>query len=363
MKKVYINIKYKKYTWKHSRDQFERKLKFKAQKRQKERRKHGVHRADVGELEKQRRKHKKYNHVVAPKCFSFVKNPNEVVSFIATLKSHYDAQEKVFIKLHNIIEIDYGAIVVLLSIMVKFKTKGILFNGDFPKDDVCLEMVTKSGFLDELYNSYNHEERYEITSKYPDGIHTHAWRNVDSVLGNEIIKSSSKTIWNETRRCQGVQRTMVELMQNTNNHAEIGKSGEKHWWLSVYHDTKNKKVVFAFVDFGVGIFTNLNNKTSKSKFFNWANKLGKRLQYGDNADLLKMMLQGVLHQTVTGKHYRGKGLPGIYEAFKRNQISNLHVISNDAYCDAEKDKYQKLNQSFSGTFLCWELGEHNESCK
>ena len=363
MKKLYKRKKHRRYTWNHSRDQLERGLEFKKQKKLKERRKYGVSRSDARSIEKHRREHKGYCNINAPICFSFIKNPDEVVGFIEKLKSLYDEKKKVFVKLQNISEIDYGAIVVLLSIMVKFKSKGISFNGDFPRDKSCLTLVAKSGFLENLFDLNNLEERYEIATKNSDGIHTHAWKNVDSILGSNIIKSASNTIWDEDRRCQGVQRTLIELMQNTNNHAEIGKVGEKHWWLSVSHNKSEKKVTFAFVDFGVGIFTNLNNKTDKSKFFNWSERLAKKFKYGDNAELLKLMLEGCLHQTVTGKHYRGKGLPGIYEAFSRNQISNLHIISNDTYCSAEENDYHLLKESFSGTFVCWELGENNESCK
>jgi hypothetical protein len=38
-------------------------------------------------------------------------------------------------------------------------------------------------------------------------------RTVDSELGEDIIKSASTTVWKERRRCPGVQRTLIELMQ------------------------------------------------------------------------------------------------------------------------------------------------------
>jgi hypothetical protein len=275
----------------------------------------------------------------------------------------YDSGKKVYVALENVIEIDHGAIVVLLSIMVKFKSKRIDFNGNMPKHPASKKIVKESGFFDNLYKKFEEKDSYDIPSDPSNGIHTHASKKVNSVLSSKIITSATKYIWGETRRCQGVQRAMIELMQNTNNHAEIGKSGEKHWWLSVNHNKENKNVAFSFVDFGVGIFTNLQNKTSQSKFHNWAEKMLSRFEYSDNAQLLKLILEGELHQTVTGKYYRGKGLPGIAEVMIRNQISNLHIITNNVFCCPSKNIYRILDKPFTGTFVYWELGEKNASCK
>jgi hypothetical protein len=146
-------------------------------------------------------------------------------------------------------------------------------------------------------------------------------------------------------------------------HAYIGGTGEKHWWLSVNPIKEEKRVCFSFVDYGVGVFTNLQSKNADSKFYMWAEKLSKLVSFKNNTDLLKLILKGVLHQTVTKKHYRGKGLPGIAEAMRRNQLSNLHIVTNDVYGNVSKDEYKTMNDSFSGTFVYWEVSENNASCK
>ncbi len=78
---------------------------------------------------------------------------------------------------------------------------------------------------------------------------------------------------------------------------------------------------------------------------------------------MKLILEGKLHETVTGEYYRGKGLPGIVEALKRNQISNLHIISNDVYANVQTGNYTILENKFEGTFIYWELNEKNRSCR
>lgn len=328
------------------------------------RRKHqGIPKYELTKINSHNRSYWDYEHVKAPDNFSLICNHEEVIKFISIIENNFNSNKKVFVILRNVINIDYGAIVVLLSIMVKFSTSKISFDGDFPRDNDIKHKLAKSGFFDNLFRTFEYSERYEIHSKKKDSIYTHAYKSVDSDLGAKIISAATETIWGETRRCQGVQRALVELMQNTNNHASIEKQGEKHWWLSVNHDKTQHKVSFSFVDFGVGVFKSLDNKGPKSKFHEWTKKIFGKLEYKNNADLLRLIFEGKLHQTVTGKPYRGKGLPGIAEAEKRNQLSHLIVITNNVYADVENEMFKLINIPFNGTFVYWELGESNESCK
>ena len=155
-------------------------------------------------------------------------------------------------------------------------------------------------------------------------------------------------------------------MQNTNNHASINKQGDKHWWASIKQsegEINDTKVCFSFIDFGVGIFESLANKRENNKFFDAANKLKKVFNFTTNAELLKLLLNGDVHKTVTGKYYRGKGLPGVYEAFRDNKISNLIIISNDSIADCSNNKFTKLRNRLSGTFVYWELNEQSINIK
>ncbi len=362
MKKYLSTLKYKHYNTKHAEQQLLSKLRFKKQKRLERRQFQNIARHyPIPSIKKNKHKYWDYNEVIAPSDFSFLYNTEEVISFVNEIVDYHKKRKKVWVRLRDVIHIDYGAIVVLLSIMVQFKSQGIDFNGDKPRNVEANRLLYKSGFLYNLF--FRDEERYSIGSEKNFDIHTHAWKDVDAQLGEKIITEASQTVWNEKRRCQGVQRAFIELMQNTNNHAVIGKEGEKHWWLSVHHNKEDKTVTFSFVDFGVGIFTNLNNKPESSKFHNWLKKLTGHFTFKNNAELLKLILEGKLHLTVTGKHFRGKGLPGIAEVQKRNQISNLHIVTNDVRYNVSQDEYKLLMQNFNGTFISWEIGVHNESCK
>lgn len=304
-----------------------------------------------------------YERVHAPEIFSFNENPEGVIQFINKLEVLFNKRKKTCVMLKNIREIDYGAIVSLLSIMVQFKSNNIKFNGNFPKNKIAKQTLIQSGFFKNLAREFKDEDHYEITDGGKNEIITHAGKMVDSERSDAIIQAASKTIWGEERRCQGVQRVLIELMMNTNNHAANRAKGEKLWWLHLNHDDEAGVVGFAFVDFGVGIFKSLNDKPDTSVFFNYLAKIGKLLKFGHNAEILKLMLSGDFHQTVTGKYFRGKGLPGIADVQKRNQISSLKIVTNDAYASLDDGVFEKLNFSFSGTYVYWEIRRDNGNCK
>ena len=313
------------------------------------------------------KKHKKtivdpsdhFIRVHAPENFSFIDNSAGMVDFISQLKELFDQEKEVFVVLKKAKFISYDAIVVLLSIMVRFKAKKIRFNGDFPKNEQARRTLIESKFFDYLYENFRDEDRYLLGQK--SSIVTHAWKDVDPELGNALIKNASKTIWGQERRCPGVQRTLIELMLNTNNHADNSGMREKHWWLSVHHDKVNKKVSFSFIDFGVGIFTSLQNKRSGNILFGIFDKLREIVNFRDNAELLRLIMDGTLHKTATGKSYHGKGLPSINKVRERNQISNLNIITNDVHATLDTDTFRLMPKSFSGTFVYWELTIQNHS--
>lgn len=341
---------------------FRRKLRSKFKKKQRKKQLLGVtkqQRKDNNIRHNFKQQFADYKWIKAPQIFSLTQNPEDSLAFIAQLESCFEKKKKVFVNLENVETIAHGAIVVLLSVLVKFKANKIDFNGNFPKNQKANANIKKSGFFEYLY-----KENFRIQDEYnfERDICTHANKKVDSKLSDEIIKRASNFIWNEERRCTGLQRVFIEIMQNTNNHASLTKTGEHHWWATVYYSKEDKKVCFAFIDYGVGILKSLENKKD-GKFVGVVPKIKELFNPNSNADLLKLLLNGEVHKTATGNYYRGKGLPGIFEACKNNKISNLVIISNDAIADYANKKYKSLRNKLSGTFFYWELNSKNDSKK
>ena len=335
-------------------------LRFKAYRRQKNREESGLGQAELRSLHQFQHQPVPYFKVKAPAVLSFVRNPEGVSLFISQLGDCFEKHKPAWVVLHDVKEIDYDGITVLLSVMIRFKAKKIKFNGDFPENSEARRIITESGFFDHLLKSeFSDRDSYELTSK--SSIFTHAMKNVDSELGAKLIDAASTTVWGHKRRCTGVQRSLIELMQNTNNHAaEMGEE-EKHWWLSVKHVANKKLVAFSFVDYGVGVFYSLKNKPRDNKFYGVLERLFERFRYGDNSDVLKLIFQGELHKTASGQPFRGKGLPGVYEALQKNKISNLAMITNNVFFNSATGEYRILQNEFQGTFVYWELNPANLS--
>lgn len=337
---------------------WKRKLASKEKKKQRNRLLTGtsiVRRKELSKRNQLRREHPQYKHIKAPSFFSLAHNTEVTLSFISKIENCFIRKQQVFVDLSQVNRIANGAIVVLLSVLVNFKTHDIDFYGNLPTNPNVLKALKNSGFFKYLYKNIDKSESYSFENE----ICTHANKKANAELSEEIIQKASKHIWGEQRRCTGVQRVLLELMQNTNNHASLNKQGEKLWWATISPSSEENKVTFAFIDYGVGIFESLSKKPKENKFFDAINKVKNVFNFDSNAELLKLLLNGDVHRTVTGKYYRGKGLPGIFNACKNNKISNLIIISNDAIADYSTKTYRKLNSKLSGTFVYWEL---NENC-
>ncbi len=302
-------------------------------------------------------------NIEAPEIFSLIKNSEETISFINKIGENFRKRNKVFILLNKVEEIDYDAIAVLLSVMILFRTSHIPFNGDRPVAELAKNKLDDSGFFDELYKKDRRGMSYVIGKDKQ--IFSSSEKKVEPSLGLPVMKYASEFIWEEKRICKGLQRVLLELMHNTHNHAGGYLSrGMERWCFFINHNKDKKVVEFVFVDYGVGIFNSLNKKEKGNKWYDWQNKLksvsGLPIKM-TNEEILKKLLNGEMHVTVTGEDFRGKGLPGIKQVLDRNQISNLCIISNNTYAEVSNNKYKLLRQDFSGTFIYWELCYSNKN--
>jgi hypothetical protein len=300
---------------------------------------------------------REYAIINAPKDFSFIEKTDETIHFILKLEGCLTRRKKVFVNLWQVENIDHSAVTVLLSILKLFKFKKIGFNGNYPVNKDARKLLLYSGFFKALYSKQN---ILTYTIGKPNQMFTKFNTKVIPQLGYFIMREIGLTIHKEKKSYKGMQRVLLELMMNTNNHAGIDKNGHEKWCLSVNHDKENKKVTFSFVDFGIGVFESLKNKPSNSHWASFGEIVKTKFGFIGNNQLLKLLLNGEIHRSVTGKPFRGKGIPGIKQVADKNQISNLYVITNDAYADVSNNVYSKLDTPFSGTFIAWEINAQNE---
>ncbi|MBQ4900318.1 hypothetical protein KB559_15890 [Paenibacillus sp. Marseille-P2973] len=343
-------LKYKRYIERHARKLFLRNQAHKRWKRQKLRREQGLSKTFL------KHKNEGFVYVTVPSQFSFLKNTKAVLQIINKLDTLLRDKKKVYVNLENVTEIDNGAITVLLSKMTEFRLDKVEFNGNFPKDRTSKGLLISSGFLDHLNSSHLgtlfNESPENVYGKRNQFITKPGMKVISSLAGWICERTSDTLEQRETNK--GLYRILIELMHNTHNHAATNKE-EKAWWLTVHHDRMNKRVSFVFLDFGVGIFESLKSKPETSKLTGIYIKMMEIMKINKHSEMLESILKGKVHKTITGLDYRGKGLPGIYEASKRGFVTNLNIITNDVVADVSNDYYGSLDCNFKGTFLYWEI--------
>lgn len=294
--------------------------------------------------------------IAIPSAFSLIHNAEESINAINKIEKAYAKKKKVFVELAKVEHISYGAIVVLLSIMVKFKTNGLDFNGDFPRNKRAQKKLSDSGFFDFLYRDIKNSDDYSLGTK----IHTHANKVTDPQKTAKLLSQMSSQMWGEEKTYPNIQSLLIELMTNTQNHASNEPGVNKHWWLSANYDKEKDVIFFSFIDYGVGILESINSKSEKNCFHKALKKLGLLLGGKQDIDILEKLLNGEVHKIIESfEKHRGKGLPFIKKMNEENFISNLKIITNGVFGNITCNKYEELRNKLNGTYVYWEIKRDN----
>lgn len=294
----------------------------------------------------------------APKILSMADNPALSIEFFARLLDRLAQRRMVHVVLRDVQRIDFDAIVVLLSIMVRFKVAGLRFNGDRPQNDEASQFLGDSGFFSVLFNrgALREQSAYEFALTEFTAI---GRTQVDPLLSSELIRRATKKLHGVARRVQGMQRVFLELMQNTFDHASPEGDPNTHWWASFHYDKPGRRVRFVFVDLGIGVFGSLDQKTEGNRWHGWRSRFERSRP---NSDVLRAILEGDLRLTMTGEEHRGKGLPSIKTNLDRGWFANLLLITNNVFADVSRSSYKTLSAPFRGTFISWEINLDCQSC-
>lgn len=268
---------------------------------------------------------------------------DDMLEFVKRVKKI--ASETKFVKLHlkDVKYIGEGGIAMLLSVMTESLKNGTMFQGLKPTCENCKAILERSGFYKLLHGQKNvtSDDITILTTGSHDS-------NIDRLL--PAVHKAMETIWGSPGRCPILVGGIGEMMRNSIDHA-YREEDPVAWHLSVSHFKEKNTVKFSFVDNGVGIIERYS-ETDKPLL----NSL--RVKLKTNHSILKEAYQNGI-KSRTGLSWRGTGLPTIYEMFEDNVISNLVVITNNCYLDFERDQFEKLSVSFSGTYYYWTM---DKSC-
>lgn len=281
--------------------------------------------------------------LVVPNIFNLqYDNVTEVLEYIAKVKEIGKSKRDVNFILDKVEEIGVGAISMLISVMQELEERHVFFKGNKPDSEDALNALEKSGFMKYVKGTIKAENVQTRNAIFTTG---KAATHQNSIV--DAIHSANKTVWGEPGRSPLLYGTLVEMIKNSCKHAFKSKD-KVRWHIGVSHDEENKKVKFSFVDNGIGIIKSFEMDDIA------------RQAYGmirNNAKMIELAYKDGI-ESKTGLSWRGTGLPTIYEAFGDDRIiRRLVVITNDVYCDFEKEIYKVLNKSFSGTYYYWEMDQ------
>jgi len=357
MKELRRKEKYQRFQERRQKRSLKRRKQVRRRKKHLHRLLHGKPRVQHGNIKLRMR----YTEIKAPSSFSLLTNTEETISFINEIENCFTARKRVFVVLEKVTQIDPSAITVLLSVMYKFKIARIKFNGDFPEDEGVKQKLVDSQFFEKLMKPLSSKIDSDYILRKENQIFARANRIVVSEMGEKIMEEASQTIWGKKRICKGLQKTLLELMQNTNNHASTSQEGEVYWWLSVNHNKEDHSVDFYFVDYGQGILGSLSHRANPKIWSKFWQNMEKMIESGSEPQIIESLLKGE-HRSPKQRdrpYYRGKGLPSIKNSLDRNQISGLQVITNNTFTDVEKGSFSRLSKNFNGTFFHWKLCQEN----
>ena len=148
-------------------------------------------------------------------------------------------------------------------------------------------------------------------------------------------------------------RTLVELMNNTHEHARPVENTSRtktpqrssRWFASVY--CREGVAYFNFLDFGIGIMGSAPVRRARLKL---QRLLGIPIS---NTDLLAEVFSGKAGSS-TGKPGRGRGLPAMRRDAEASRLSRLRVLTSDVTGTVADLKFLKIEGSFRGTAFYWQ---------
>jgi len=354
MKLLYKSEKY----LRHARRVARRSLK----RGKKTRRTQRVSRREQTGLSKQERKlwhtKRRYKAIIkAPVNCAFLDDPNGVAAFIERVEVALISNPSLYVEMNDVEKLDYATIASLFTVLELPRKKGKKINGSMPKNDIARLTLAKSGFIDTLFSgSPEVGHKHEISAD--NQLFTLDKRDLDVV--REIENAVSQKLLDKQQKLPGLYTTIGELMDNTATHAAKENDVAERWWISINHNREEKRVEFVFVDYGVGIFTSLKTKKPEQ---GTARAIWDKALETFGLDAAGEHLKAIVTQSARKIYQlpdgRGQGIYGIYQAMKRGEIGNLHIVSNNAFGAVSQDRYKKLKNELRGTLYYWDVCAKN----
>jgi hypothetical protein len=280
--------------------------------------------------------------IKAPDDFSLIHNTEKTIQYFNNAHKQLKKNNKILFDISSIKTLTTDAIAVQIA---KIKDEKFHFNtgiiGNAPKDGTLKKIFTQSGFYDYV----------NIRGTKPSNdkkllIHEITNNKVEPDIAKEACLLGLRHTFQNEEIFEPLYDILIEVMQNTNNHAGETR-GVYDWWLHVYNHPDSFKTSYTFLDLGVGIFESLPVKSFKRDFL-------ELLGLKSNLELVPKLFAGDI-KSRTARPERGKGIPQVFECSQNNTFETFVLISNDVYANLKTQEYKLINTPFEGTLFYWEI--------
>lgn len=293
-------------------------------------------------------KPKQIINLTAPNNFSFIENTDETIEYFRNAHKELKSGNAINFDISKITSLTTDAIAVQIAKIRDHRfhfSRGII--GNEPSDASLSKLFQQSGF-------YEHVKPTRFTPERSDNLLVHkiTQNKVEPKLAKEACLIGLKHTFGNEEIFEPLYDILIEIMQNTNNHAGE-KKGKYDWWLLVYKHPETKVTSYTFLDLGVGIFESLPVQTFKRTILEFIN-------LASNIDLVEKLFRGEI-KSRTSRPERGKGIPQVYECSQDVAFSKFILISNDIFADLKTNSWRLLKSPFDGTMFYWELTNKNEN--
>lgn len=300
----------------------------------------------------------KATNIKAPAICSLIDSPELTIQFFSKVEKAYKQGGSVIFDLSECITFTETSTALLAAYLKDRNINfGRLGNVIFPENQECRKALHDRGIL----KKYDTEGREFTLCDRP--VEKVSNKLVANDIAKEIVKSSSHFIYGEEKRIKELYSLLIEVMANTNNHADSEKDGVYYWWLSMYPDHIKKTVKFVFIDLGVGVFQSIpvQQYVFENNHHFFSTSTSRQLEENSRrlkiAQIFTALIDGKIKSS-TGDPTRGRGLPLIATNAKSGHFKEFKMIANDAYIDLISNKTSRMDEHFSGTLYYFELAEN-----
>ncbi|MBR5023413.1 MAG: hypothetical protein IKY18_09570 [Oscillospiraceae bacterium] len=243
-------------------------------------------------------------------------------------------------------------LIAIINNTKKVRVFEIACEGNMPKNQAARAVFQDVGFF--KFVSAPYARKLNDSNGF---MKIHNGTDADNILAGafcEFVHNNCNKDYTSTKRLYPM---IIELMTNTHQHAyhlpyELDGHLEMYSNWYIFAQDLGSAVHFVFLDTGSGIPSTVSRKLRE--------KVSDILSVNNDAVYLESALKGDYSRSETKLAYRGKGLPGIYEDCKNNQICNLKIISCRAKCLVNNDGLitaQNMSSYFEGTLFSWDIAK------